>query len=68
MTLPESSLNNRIFSSAYTALKRILMILLVINQSGTNFTAARQSSTALSHSYSVLYWSGTHYIEKGSSK
>ena len=55
MTLPESSLNNRIFSSAYTALKRILMILLVTNQSGTNFTAARQSSTALSHSYSVLY-------------
>ena len=45
----ESSLKQNIFSSVYKAVKSILIILLVTNQSGTNFIAARQSATALSH-------------------
>ena len=38
-----------IFPSAYKAVKSFLIVSLVTNQSGTNFIATRQSSTALSH-------------------
>ena len=41
MTLPKSSLNSSMFSSAYKAVKSSLIILLVTNQLGISFNAAR---------------------------
>ena len=56
------------FSSAYKAVNSFLIILLVTNQSGTNFNVARQSSTALSHICWVLHWSGTCIVQNRSSQ
>ena len=56
------------FSSAYKEVSSFLIILLVTNQSGTNFNVARQSSTALSHICWVLYWSGTCLVQNRSSQ
>ena len=49
------------------SIKKFLIVLLVRNQSGTNFDAARQSLTASSHIFWVLYWS-VKKIDKRSSK
>ena len=42
-------------SSAYKAVKRFLIILLLTNQSGISFNVARESSTASSHISWVIY-------------
>ena len=47
--LPESSLKESIFSSAYKAVKSFLIILLVTNQAGISFNVARVSSTVSLH-------------------
>ena len=49
MALSESSLKYGILVSAYKAVTSFLIILLVANQSGTNFNPVRKSSTALLH-------------------
>ena len=46
MALPESSLKQCIFPSAYKAVKSYLIILLVTNQLGISFNVAIKSSTA----------------------
>ena len=66
--LLESLLYYSIFSSAYKAVKSIVIILLVTNQSKTNCNAARQSSTALSHIYWVLYQSEHILLKKDHQK
>ena len=43
------------FLSAYKAVKNYLIVLLVINQSGISFNAARESLTASSHISWVIY-------------
>ena len=55
MTLSESSLKKSKKLSAYKALKIILIILFVTNQSGINFSVTGQPSRASSHSFHELY-------------
>ena len=57
-TLRESLLKWSIFSSAYRAEKIFLIILLATNQLGISFNVARESSTALSYIFWVIYLSG----------
>ena len=59
VTSPESS-------SAYRVLHlSFLIILLVTNHSGISSNAARESSTASSHNFWVIYLSGQYAITKG---
>ena len=46
--------------------KKILIILLVINQSGISFNVVRESSTLSSHIFWVIYLSGQYTIKEGS--
>ena len=55
MTRPESASTKTIPSLANTASSGFSSILFVTNQSGTNFNAARQASTALAHISGALY-------------
>ena len=52
----------------YKALESYLNILLVTNQSGIIFIAAREPLTDLSHISQVLYYSGQYTIKKGYSE
>ena len=68
VTRPESASTKTIPSLANTASSSFSSILFVTNQSGTNFNAARQASTALAHISGALYLSRQYFTRKRSSK
>ena len=64
VALPESSSKKSKPSSAYKGTQSFLILLLVTNQSGTNFNDARQLSTTSLQIFWVLSLSGQYTIKK----
>ena len=64
VTASESISSRSVTSLENTTLSTFSNVLFVTNQSGTNFDTGRALSTALSHIFWVLHWSGKNPIKR----